>query len=483
MYLGIWETDKDYIKGDIVYNYTNYQYFICILNHVSDDITFPCNEDLYWIKIDGVFLNGFAKSGVGTSTSGRRRKSYSDTLDTSFNTHTHVHAESSRKTGKKRKIDEITKNLEKHKKKKEGNDIMTLKEKMTLLNIDMDTKLSLLEKYNTTMNMSGSEHAKGINWLHHACKIPYGKIKPMKVKRTDSPEKLKAFFSNIKKEIDKSIYGLEDAKQEILEYVARKIQNPKGKGHVLALCGSAGVGKTKLLKSLAGALDMPFQQINCGGLNDVAMLTGHSETYVGSKPGKIIEGLQASEYMNPIFYFDEIDKVSEAKSREIFGALTHIFDEEQNCKFQDNYLSNIDIDLSQALFVVSFNDISKVDSIVCDRMKVIYIDTPTLEEKVKICIEKMIPDIFQSMNFPSDLKVECSKEVIEHIITRKCDTETGVRQLRKTLEKIFNRFNFDLMTQNLSEKFECGTFIITSNYVDKVLPQIEQDTSFMHMYL
>jgi len=476
MYLGIWENKRSYAKGDIVYNYANYQYFVCILSHVSDDITFPCTEDLYWIGLNSTFLNGFAKSGVDN-----RRKSFSDDYGRSVDK---ISSLQSRHTGKKRKIEDINRSLEKHKRKKEGSDVSNLKDKLTLLNIDMDTKLNLLEKYHATMNTSGSEYAKGMNWLHNACKIPFGKIKPMKVKRTDSPKKIKEFFTNVKKEIDKSIYGLEEAKQEILEYVARKIQNPKGKGHVLALCGSAGVGKTKLLKSLASALDMPFHQINCGGLTDVAVLTGHSETYVGSKPGKMIEALQASEYMNPIFYFDEIDKVSETKSREIFGALTHIFDEEQNCKFQDNYFSNIDIDLSHSLFVVSFNDISKVDTIVCDRMKVIYIDTPTLEEKVKICQEKMIPDIFQSMNFPSDLFVECSKEVIEYIITKKCDSETGVRQLRKTLEKIFNRFNFDLMTQSPSLTIDTGTFIITSSYVDKVLPQVEKDTSgFMHMYV
>jgi ATP-dependent Lon protease len=280
--------------------------------------------------------------------------------------------------------------------------------------------------------------------------------------------------------LDKRIHGLEDVKQEIMEYVARKITNPNGKGHVLALYGSAGTGKSKIIQTLAEALDLPFHQINFGGLNDAAILTGHSETYVGSKPGKIVEALTNSKYMNPIIYLDEIDKVSTTKATDIFGVLTHLLDEEQNDKFQDNYLSNVNIDLSKVFFVLAFNDISKVDAIVSDRLKVIYINPPTLQDKITICEHKMIPDIVKMINFKKDIYL--SKELIEYIITTKTQGEDGVRQLRKNIEKIFNRLNFDLLVNNTSDlKMEENVIVITSTYINSILKQKEKPR-YLDMY-
>ena len=103
----------------------------------------------------------------------------------------------------------------------------------------------------------------------------------MAITKEVDPEKIKEYFKDIKEKLDESIHGLEEVKQEILEFVARKISNPESKGHILALYGQAGVGKSKILKTLGKALNLPFYQINFGGLNDVSILTGHSETYIG----------------------------------------------------------------------------------------------------------------------------------------------------------------------------------------------------------
>jgi ATP-dependent Lon protease len=377
-----------------------------------------------------------------------------------------------------------------------------------LMNVDIETKLFLVDKYDSTVKMSGSDYSKGINWLKTACKIPYGKYKQMVVDKNDDLEKIKSYFDNIKVKLDSDIYGLEDVKQEILEFVARKISNPDSKGHVLALYGSAGVGKSKIIKSLAEALDWPFYQINFGGLNDVSLLTGHSETYVGSKPGKLVEILTNCDYMNPIIYLDEIDKISESKSTEIFGILTHLLDEEQNNKFQDNYLSNINIDLSKAFFVLAFNDIDKIDAIVSDRLKIIYINPPQLQDKLIICQDKMIPEIIKSINLCDNslmlkqseqdctdntgkgnaLDIFISKELLEYIIVNKTVQEKGVRQLRKNIEKIFYRLNFDMLTGNYNKlKIESSNekhlVIITKTYVDNILTTSEKDSRYLDMYI
>jgi ATP-dependent Lon protease len=352
--------------------------------------------------------------------------------------------------------------------------------------MDLNMKSFVIDKYDNTKKMYGSDYSKGMNWLKTVSKIPYGKYKSMPVTKNDSQTKVKEFFDRVKQRLDKNIYGLEDVKQEIMEFVAKKITNPDSKGHVLALYGNAGVGKSKLIRSLAHALELPFHQINFGGLNDVSVLTGHSETYVGSKPGKIAEIFTNTEYMNPIIYLDEIDKISESKATEIFGTLTHLLDEEQNTEFQDNYLSNITLDLSKVFFVLAFNDITKIDEIVSDRLKIIYINPPNLQDKLIICQDKIIPEILNSVKLKGDYTIIIDKEVIEYIISTKTSKESGVRQLRKNIEKIVNRLNYDILIGNFNKlKLENidKNIIITRSYVDDVLKSTTDDISYINMYL
>jgi len=450
--------------------------------HVSESANFPinyCVEGLdntnYWIEIDKNFINYLSE--------GRNDVLDQQSGDTGF-------SQKLKYKRKRKRLEKIEDEIQAYKKNKSGDTsgMSDLKDRLLTLDLDISTKSMLLDKYYNTKKLSGSEYAKAINWLNTATSLPFGKIKNMGVTKEDSPEKIKAFLKSIQSKLDENICGLEYAKREILEYVARKISNPEGKGCVLALCGAPGVGKTKLLKSLSSALDLPLFQINCGGLNDVAVLTGHSETYVGAKPGKIVESLQTSECMNCIFYFDEVDKISEQKSRELFGVLTHLFDEEQNDKFQDNFLSNISINLSKCMFVVSFNDLEKVDSIVSDRMKIIYINTPTLDDKIQICQEKMLPEILKSMNFSSDYTFEFSTELIAHVIQRNSNEESGMRGVKKLFEKIVSSVNYDILIGEIGkvkiEKLDTGTkFIVTKKYVDDIIPNSSVNESYMHMYI
>ena len=386
----------------------------------------------------------------------------------------------------KRKLESLENEIKENKRiKLYNNEVDNLRDEILLMNIDINTKTFILDKHDNIQKMHGSDFTKGMNWLKTVCNIPYGIYKPLDITKNDSSEIIKEYFKNIKLKLDESIHGLEEVKQEILEFVARKVTNPESKGHILALYGNAGVGKSKILKTLGKALNLPLYQINFGGLNDVSLLTGHSETYIGSKPGKIVEILQNSNCMNPIIYFDEIDKISENKAIEIYGILTHILDEEQNNHFQDNYLSNVNIDLSKVFFVLAFNDITKIDKIVCDRLKIIYIDPPKLEDKITICSEKMIPEILKTIKIKDNLNIIIDKEVIEYIIVSKTQNEQGVRQLRKNIEKIANRINYDILLQNSHHfKYESERdIIITRSYVDLVLLSPDTNKDYLQMYI
>jgi MoxR-like ATPase len=554
MFKGDWIDKKEYLKGDIVYAPIKKSYFICIKNHYSDKLVYPSKDDLYWLLLDNKFINILStESNTNsnytlldtnniTSTINRKDKiknnkdnnddniNNNDTntikIKTKFNrpkrpngiiTHPfeilnkqeqdelerqkQIDKKDIDRQNLKRKLDDIETELENYKKQKNDNDLSSLRNQLLLLNLDVATKSFLVDKYDTAKNLSNSDYSKAMSWFKTVVSLPFGKYKNKYVEENANNNKnnnnntnktennnIQMFFKNVKSKLDKYIYGLEDVKQEILEFIARKISNPDSKGHVLALAGPPGTGKSKIIKSLAEALELPFFQINCGGLNDVSVLIGHSETYIGSKPGKIVEILQNSQYMNPIIYLDELDKISENKSVEINGVLTHLLDEEQNNKFQDVYLSNISIDLSKVFFVISFNDVSKIDEIVLDRLKVIYIDKPSIQDKIKICKEKIIPELIKSVNFTNKV-IDMSEEVIEYIIY-KCK-EDGVRQLRKSIEKILNRLNYDILIDNKKELIinidpdtKNNIYKITQTYIDKILKtKNEEEKPYMSMYI
>lgn len=516
MYLGYWREDFEYKKGHIIVSYSN-QYYICNVSHKSNNLSYPSEEDVYWIHISSAFINNLLNTTVSnvsninqnngnnvnaskvkfratprvrlqintqntkslSDSEGEQKKNKTSNEENSLEEN---NIENRERKELKRKLEEIETDIREYKRKRYNN-VNSLRDKLLLMNIDRETKSFVVDKYDNTSKMSGSDYSKGMNWLKTLSKIPYGKYKGINITKEDDPKKISEFFNNIRDKLDESIYGLDDVKQEILEFVARKVTNPDSKGHVLALYGPAGVGKTKIIKSLASALDLPFQQINFGGLNDVSVLTGHSETYIGSKPGKVVETLIESNYMNPIIYLDEIDKVSESKSTEIFGTLTHLLDEEQNNSFQDNYFSNIKIDLSKAFFVLAFNDITKIDKIVADRLKIIYINPPNLQDKLVICKDKLIPDIIKSIKLKNDINIQIDTEVIEYIIN-KTQTETGVRQLRKNIEKIMNRLNYDILINNFEIlKIESSNIVVTRTYVDTIIKNTKEDLSYMSMYI
>lgn len=264
MYLGYWCSNSEYKREDIVYIKNSTDYYICIQDHISDNLTHPCKEDIYWIMISSVFLNDLILVSSIQNTIDKKDKN--DKKEDELRIKKRTPEESlhiikvkkkckqpfsdeeeyteSESNSLKRKLKCIEQDLENHKKKcRNSGGVESLRDKLLLMNIDLDIKSFIVDKYDSTQKLTGSDYSKSMNWLRTVSKIPYGKYKTLPVSKTDTQETIKNFFNNVKQKLDKNIYGLEDVKQEILEFVAKKISNPNSRGHVLALYGHAGVGK------------------------------------------------------------------------------------------------------------------------------------------------------------------------------------------------------------------------------------------------
>lgn len=245
-----------------------------------------------------------------------------------------------------------------------------------------------------------------------------------------------------KKTLDDCVYGLEDAKMQILQFIGQWISNPNALGNAIAIKGPPGTGKTTLIKEgISKILQRPFSFLALGGATDSSFLEGHSYTYEGSQWGKIIDILINSKCMNPVIYFDELDKISNTpKGEEITGILTHLTDNAQNSQFHDKYFSSVDFDLSKVLFIFSYNDESKVNPILKDRMYRIHTDGYKNPEKLVIAKKYLVPNIEKSVNFEKD-QIIITDEILNHIIDTFTEDEKGVRNLKRCLEIIFTKLN------------------------------------------
>ena len=254
---------------------------------------------------------------------------------------------------------------------------------------------------------------------------------------------------------------------------------------------------TKICMALSKILSLPYFQISFGGLTDTSILVGHDSTYVGSKPGLIAQNIKKAGCINPVICLDEIDKLGNEteKSSGVYGILTHLLDETQNNAFQDLYFDGIPIDLSKALFIATFNEISKIDPIVLNRIKVINIKSLMLTEKINIVKQYIIPDYTKEHN----VKFSFSETLIEYTISRKTKTEPGMRNIKKNIETIFNRVNTirllskckdrEIIHKDFSYKDieleidENGIIKITKKLIDNILKGEEINEAWMNMYI
>lgn len=286
----------------------------------------------------------------------------------------------------------------------------------------------------------GGESHKLRNWVDGFMRIPFGQMVPLPVKISDGPVPCAEFLSKTRKTLDSAVYGMNAAKTQVMQILAQWISNPGSIGNVIALRGPMGTGKTQISKNgIARVLQRPFAFFSLGGASDSANFLGHSYTYEGSTWGRIVDSLMSARCMNPVMYFDELDKISTtAHGEEIVNMLIHMTDRSQNSHFHDRYYAGIDFDLSQCLFVFSFNDESKVNPILRDRMQVIQCPGYSAEEKKIIVTQYVWPQILERIQLKD---VEITNDAIKYLISEHSNEEEGVRTLMRAVETLLTRIN------------------------------------------
>jgi ATP-dependent Lon protease len=338
------------------------------------------------------------------------------------------------------------------------NDIITLEEKLTsnkkihdvpmrfkILELDINerTKQSIIFKLESINRMSSSsgEYHKINNWLNILNDIPFNKYFNIPIKNTDGNDKICMFLNNIRDRMNNKIYGHKEAKEQIIRVLAQLISFPKAYGYIIGIQGSAGIGKTKLIKEgICNALNYPNAFISLSGTDDSSFLKGHSYTYEGATYGKICESLIKTGIMNPLLLFDELDKVSNTyKGQEIINTLIHITDPVQNDKFNDRYFEEIDLDISRSMIIFTFNDISLINPILKDRMIVINVKGYNAQEKIVLAKDYLIPEILMQFNLKKG-DIIFGDEVLIHIIEN-IEGEEGVRNLKRAINNTISWVN------------------------------------------
>jgi ATP-dependent Lon protease len=227
---------------------------------------------------------------------------------------------------------------------------------------------------------------------------------------------------------------------------------------VIGLHGSAGVGKTSLARSgIAEALQRPFEFFSLGGASDIANFTGHSYTYEGSLWGRIVDSLMHAKCMNPVMYFDELDKISTTPhGEEIASMLIHMTDRSQNSQFHDRYFAGVDLDLSQCLFVFSFNDIHAVHPILRDRMQIVHCSGYSDKDKKHILQDYVWPKLLDRLKFSTD-DIALPESTMDYLISEYSADEKGVRSLIRVAETMITRLNMLRIADMQDYKFYIST--------------------------
>lgn len=337
-----------------------------------------------------------------------------------------------------------------------------------------------------TMNSYSSEYSKLTRWLDNILRVPFGKFNELPVTLSSSNSEITSYLNNIETTMDECIYGQRTAKEKILEFVGKWITNPKSTNEPLAFIGEKGTGKTTLAKEgIAKALGRPFYMISLGGESDAASFKGHDYTYEGSRWGRIVDILIATQCMNPVIFFDELDKLSTTKAgEEIAGMLMHLTDTTQNDRFSDKYFSGIDFDLSKAMFIFSYNDPHKLNPILRDRLTEIKFNSFKKNDKVIIAKTFLIKRACENIGLKYDDYIFPEDTITTLIERYTANEESGVRSLKRIIETLFLRINLYQLPQtlnisyrNLKMKQTGGKYKIGERVVSELLKDMVPVTS------
>ena len=324
-----------------------------------------------------------------------------------------------------------------------NNSTVNLMLKILTMQLQPEIKALILSKYKhlQMMDPTTNEYYKTRAWLDKVVSIPFGNYKDMPVTLEDGPLLCGEFMESAMKYLNDAVFGQEESKLQILQFIATKIANPNSRGLSLLLIGPPGIGKTTIIKNgIAKALGWPFQFISLSGDSDATSYTGHQLVYESSHCGKIVNSLVASKSMTTIMMFDELDKISQtAKGEEIMNLLIHLTDPVQNGEFEDKYLAGVPIDLSKVMFVFSANDIAKIDKVLLDRMIVIDLKGYDLPQKTVIAENYLLPVALQDVNLEGQVTI--SKDILTNVIQTYAKEEQGVRELKRSIEQITQKVN------------------------------------------
>ena len=359
--------------------------------------------------------------------------------------------------------------------------------RLSLLETDIPIafKAIAMRKINSLRHMEPGcgEYYKVKNWVDTFMKIPFGRTKNLPLTIEDGIQRCSEFMEASQARLDSAVYGLNDAKLQIMQMLGQWISNPAAMGSAIAIKGPMGTGKTSLVKEgISKILGRDFAFIALGGATDSSFLEGHSYTYEGSTWGKIVEIIIQCGSMNPVIYFDELDKISEtAKGEEIVGILTHLTDTSQNSQFHDRYFAEIDFDLSKCLFIFSYNDESKVNPILLDRMYRINTTGYNKKDKTQIAQKYLMPKICAEVGF-RERDIVIPDSVVEHMVENYTEREEGVRNLKRCLEVVHRKLNLYRLIKPDTPLFEkemslkvTFPFSVTDEVVDKLVKQANDD--------
>jgi len=310
----------------------------------------------------------------------------------------------------------------------EGDDLVTeshtYEDRIRELKFSKDVEEKLLKEANRLSKMQAASPERGVirTYLDTVLDLPWHRL------TTENDDIAKAA-----KKLDADHYGLEKVKERILEFFAVKTLSGSVKGQILCLVGPPGVGKTSIARSIAEAMGRNYARISLGGVRDEADIRGHRRTYIGSMPGRIITAIKQADSKNPLILIDEVDKLAADYKGDPSSALLEVFDSEQNSAFVDHYI-DVPFDLSQVLFICTANNADAIPDPLYDRMEVIELSGYTVEEKLHIAKEHLLPKQLKANGLKASNLI-ISEQAMRDIIdgyTR----EAGVRSLERELAKL-----------------------------------------------
>lgn len=298
------------------------------------------------------------------------------------------------------------------------------KEKTRTLDAPQEVKDKLNKEIARYQSQNGSSSENGViqDYIETLLELPWNKC-----------SKDSSSLKRANRILEADHYGLEKVKERIMEYLAVRILNEGGEAPILCLAGPPGTGKTSIARSIARALNKEYVRISLGGVRDEAEIRGHRRTYVGSMPGRIINGIRHAGVSNPLMLLDEIDKLSSDYKGDTASALLEVLDGEQNCHFRDHYI-DLPVDLSKVMFIATANSLQTIPGPLLDRMEVIEVNSYTANEKYHIAAKYLVPKQLDKNGLKKS-QLSFSRKALEEII--ECYTrEAGVRELERTIGRV-----------------------------------------------